>query len=132
MPNQLLYAPVKYGTAVTIPFSTFTGAAFSSTIDWAHASLSAPQISKDGGAFTGTSNDPTEIAAGSHEIALTAAEMQAARIQITATDDSGGATGPFDDVKIILLTYGDSSAFYRFGVDQVHKLQQILLALNIR
>jgi hypothetical protein len=84
----------KYGVATTIYFVVpvpgatspdlfYTGAAV-----WAGAAES--KISKDGGAFADTTNDPVQITGGLYSLALTVAEMQHSQAFIIL-HDTGGA-----------------------------------------
>lgn len=74
------------------------------------------KISKDEGAFANTTNLPTAITSGSsHYLALTATEMQAARIQILVVDAT--PTKTWADQVIYIETYGNASAMHAFDLD---------------
>ena len=105
----------KYGVAVTMLFpliargvtDLYTGAVF------AAGDL---QISKDEGAFVNTNTaTPTHEGNGMHSIALTATEMQAARIMLTMIDQTDPKV--FEDQMFLVDTYGDASAQHAFDLD---------------
>lgn len=74
------------------------------------------KISKDEGAFANTANTPTHEGNGIYSLALTATEMQAARIVVTVIDQS--ATKVWEDQAILIETYGHASAQHALDLDQ--------------
>lgn len=72
------------------------------------------QISKDEGVFGNTGSTPAHEGNGIYSLALTATEMQAARISITVID---AATKTWEDQAIIISTYGNASAQHAFDLD---------------
>jgi hypothetical protein len=101
----------KYGTAskVRIPIVKASSSDFAVGADWTPASGDV-KISKDGGAAASITTLPTAIAMGNGaiwEFAISATEMQAAEITITAVDS---ATKAVQDQAISILTFGNASA----------------------
>jgi hypothetical protein len=96
-----------YGVATTILFPLIDRG----TLDFESTPVSFvaadTQISKDEGAFANTGSTPSHEGNGIYSLALTATEMQAARIAITCIDS---ATKTWEDQAIIIRTYGDDSA----------------------
>lgn len=99
----------KYGEATTILFPLIDRG----TLDFESTPVSFvaadTQISKDEGAFANTGSTPSHEGNGIYSLALTATEMQAARIVITCID---AATKTWEDQAIIIITYGHPSAQY--------------------
>jgi len=96
----------QYGTATTILFPLITRGAqdFETTITFVAADT---QISKNEAAFANTGSVPVHEGNGIFSLALTATEMQAARIVITCID---AATKVWEDQAIIIQTFGNASA----------------------
>ena len=105
----------KYGVATTVivPLIDRGTQDFEST----PATFAAGDIKiiKDEAASANTTNLPTHEGHGIYSLALTAAEMQAARIAITWIDLT--ATKLWEDQGIILSTYGHASAQHAFDLD---------------
>lgn len=104
----------KYGEATTILFSLIDAGAqdFENTpVTFASGDT---QISKDEGAFANASNDPAHEGNGIYSLALTATEMQAARVVVTVIDS---ATKEWEDRALVIATYGDASAQNAFDLD---------------
>ena len=104
----------KYGVATTILFPLVDRGAidFESTpVTFVAADT---QISKNEGAFANTGSTPAHEGNGIYSLALTATEMQAARIMITCID---AATKTWEDQAIIIATYGNASAQHAFDLD---------------
>lgn len=98
----------EYGVAATILFPLIergsqdfrdTGIAFAA-ID--------TQISKDEGAFANTGSVPLHEGKGIYSLALTATEMQAARIAITCIDNT--SVKLWEDQAILIQTFGDAAS----------------------
>lgn len=104
----------KYNEATTILFPLIDRG----TLDFESTPVSFVaadcQISKDEGAFANTGSTPTHEGNGIYSLALTATEMQAARIVITVIDS---ATKTWEDQAIIITTYGNASAQHAFDLD---------------
>lgn len=66
------------------------------------------KISKDGGAFSNTTNNFAHVAGGIYSLSLTATEMQAKQVIIKIVDQT--ATKEWEDQAIIITTNGDASA----------------------
>ncbi len=98
----------KYGTATTIVFPMVKRGVvdLAVTADWTPATGDS-KISKDEGATANTTNLPAIASGTSWKLALTATEMQAARITIQIVDS---ATKAVEDQFIIIETYGNASA----------------------
>ena len=104
----------KYGALTTILFPLIDRDAvdFESTpVTFVAADT---QISKDEGAFANTGATPAHEGNGVYSLALTATEMEAARIMITCID---AATKTWEDQAIIIDTYGNASAQHAFDLD---------------
>lgn len=106
----------KYGVLVIlppIPLIDFGATDFESTpVTFAAGDT---KISKDGGAFSNTTNNPVHVGNGMYALTLTAVEMQAARIAISIIDQTGPKE--WEDQGIIISTYGDVSAQHAFDFD---------------
>lgn len=103
----------KYGAAATIPFDLFEVDGVDLRVDGVHAAGDTT-IMKDEGAPANTGSgfvDEGEV----YSLALTATEMQAARIVIKIVDQT--ATKVWLDKTIIIETYGHASAQHAFDLD---------------
>ena len=96
----------EYGTATTVNFHLFEVDGVDFRVDAAHAAGDTV-IMKDEGAEANTSNGFTDEGTG-YSLALTATEMQAARIVIYVIDQT--ATKVWLDDTIVIETYGNASA----------------------
>lgn len=115
----------KYGEATTIlfPLIDFGATDFESTpVSFAAGDI---QISKDEGAFANTSNTPSHEGNGIYSLALTAAEMQAARIVITLIDQT--ATKTWEDQALVIETWGHASAQLALDYDLLSTHVNVLL-----
>lgn len=103
----------KYGAATTILFPLIERGAvdFETGVTFASGDV---KIIKDEGAAANTSNLPSHEGNGIYSLALTATEMQAARIVITVIDAS--PTKVWEDQAILMDTYGDVSAQHGFDL----------------
>ncbi len=105
----------KYGVATTILFPLVDAGAidFESTpVSFVAADT---QISKNEAAFANTGSTPAHEGNGMYSLALTATEMQAARIVITVIDQTSPKL--WEDQAIIIDTYGNASAEHAFDLD---------------
>jgi hypothetical protein len=105
----------KYGEATTILFPLIDAGAAdfeSSPVTFAAGDT---QISKDEGAFANTGSNPAHEGNGMYSLALTATEMQAARIMITVIDQT--ATKEWEDRALVLSTYGNAAGQHAFDLD---------------
>lgn len=114
----------KYGAATTVLFPLVDAG----TVDFEATPVSFvagdTQISKDEGAFANTSNNPAHEGKGIYSLALTATEMQAARIVVVIVDS---ATKAWEDQAVIIDTYGNASA--QHAVDLNDSVRAGLIAL---
>lgn len=104
----------KYGVAATILFPLIDRGAvdFESTpVTFASGDT---KIIKDEGAAANTGSNPVHEGNGIYSLALTATEMQAARIVITVIDS---ATKTWEDQAVLIDTYGNASAQHEFDLD---------------
>lgn len=101
----------KYGVSTTLNFPLFAAGTNDFKTDAAHASGDTI-ISKDEGAEANTTNGFVDEGR-SYSLALTATEMEAARIVITLIDQG---TKAYDDQCIIIETYGHASAQHPFDL----------------
>jgi hypothetical protein len=104
----------KYNQATTILFPLIDAGTTDFEITPVTDSGTDCEIIKDEGASTTCTNDFTHEGRGIYSLALTATEMQAARIVVTIVDD---ATKAFEDQAIIITTYGNASAEHAFDLD---------------
>ena len=110
----------KYGAATTINFPLIDAGAndFESTpVTFAAGDT---KIKKDEGASANTTNNPAHEGEGIYSLALTATEMQAARIVITIIDS---ATKAWEDQAVLISTYGNASAQHAFDLDTASTAQ---------
>ena len=115
----------KHGAATTIlfPLIDFGATDFESTpVSFVAADT---QISKDEGAFANTGSTPVHEGNGIYSLALTATEMQAARIAITVID---AATKAWEDQAFLIETYGDPSAQHALDLDKADPAKDALIA----
>ena len=105
----------KYGSATTILFPLIDRDA----ADFHDAQITFAagdtKISKDEGVFADTADDPAHEGNGVFSLALTAAELQAARIIVTVRDQS--PTKEWEDQAVLIETYGDAGAQHEFDLD---------------
>jgi hypothetical protein len=103
----------KYGEATTILFPLIAR----NVVDFNTAATFASgdtKIIKDEGAAANTTNNPAHEGNGIYSLALTATEMQAARIAVTLIDS---ATKVWEDQAVIIETYGHASAQHALDLD---------------
>ncbi len=105
----------KYNAATTILFPLIErgDVDFISSATFAAGDV---KIVKNEGAPANTTNLPTHEGNGIYSLALTATEMQAARIVITVIDQS--APKIWEDQAILIETYGNASAQHAFDIDK--------------
>ncbi len=110
--------PRKYGeaTTITFPLIDFGATDFEAGVTIA---VGDAKISKDEGAFAnvGASDLFVAVANGQYKLAITATQMQAARIVIHIIDQT--ATKEWEDQEIIIETYGHDSAQDKRFTDQI-------------
>jgi hypothetical protein len=82
------------------------------------------KISKDGAGFANTVNAPAHLGNGIYSLALTIAEMTAAKIIVTLIDQT--ATKEWEDQAINIETYGNAAAEHAFDLDTA----QVTVATN--
>lgn len=112
----------KYGQAKTVNFCLWTTDATVGAVtvnnaacaDTGSADDSDAQIMKDEGAPTDTTNCFTDEG-NCYSIALTATEMQAARVSLLVEDRT--ATKVWADKCVVIETYGHASAEHAFDLD---------------
>lgn len=104
----------QYGTAATILFPLITRDSQDFRTSGITFVAADTQISKDEGAFANTGSTPSHEGNGMYSLALTAVEMQAARIMITCVD---AATKLWEDQAVIIQTYGNASAGFELDLD---------------
>lgn len=107
----------KYGTSTTIYFPLVDKDAsdFESTpVTFASGDT---QISKDGGAFANTSNNPAHEGNGMYSLVLTSTEMEAGAISITVIDQTDPKL--WEDQAALLVTQGNAAAQYEFSNETI-------------
>ena len=114
----MIWSLSKYGEArtVEIPVVKRAVADFAVGADWTPVAGDV-KISKDGAAAANVTNLPTALVMGNGAVwsfALTATEMQAARVLVTVVD---AATKAVEDQSFIIETYGHASAQHAFDLD---------------
>jgi hypothetical protein len=103
----------KYGEATTI-FFPLVNAADSDFNVAATFAAGDCKIAKDEGAEANTNSTPADEGSF-YSLALTATEMQAARIAIVLIDQT--ATKVWKDTAFLITTYGNASAQHEFDLD---------------
>jgi hypothetical protein len=103
----------KYNAATTIDFELFEVDGVNLRVDAVHAAGDT-QISKDEAAQANTGSGFVDRG-DFYSIALTATEMQAARIVLRIVDQT--ATKVWLDKTIVIETYGNASAQHAFDLD---------------
>jgi hypothetical protein len=104
----------KYGAEATIYFPLVDAGAVDFEATPVSFAAGDTQISKDGGAFANTSNNPAHEGNGIYSLVLTSTEMQAAVVVVTVVDS---ATKAWEDQAIIIDTYGNASAQHAIDLD---------------
>lgn len=102
----------KYGVATTIPFSLLKvdGIDFETAATFAAGDV---KVMKDEGAEANITTLPSDEGQG-YSLALSATEMQAARIVVYIVDS---VTKVWLDIAIVINTYGNASAQHAFDLD---------------
>ena len=104
----------KYGQAATILFPLVDRGLQDFDVSPPTFATGDVKIIKDEGAAANTTNLPAHEGNGIYSLALTATEMQAARIAITIIDT---APKSWEDQAVIIDTYGNASAEHAFDLD---------------
>ena len=103
----------KYGAATTVPITLFEVDGVDFRVDAVHATGDS-KMTKDEGAEANTGSGFVDEGSG-YSLALTATEMQAARIQIHFIDQT--ATKVWLDTTLVIETYGHASAQHAVDLD---------------
>lgn len=107
----------KYGTSTTITFELYQRDGVALAPGAVHASGDT-KIIKDEGANANTTNGFVDETIGMYSIALTATEMQAARVAVVIVDQTSPKA--WMDTVLIIETYADASSQHEvFPVDVV-------------
>mgnify|MGYP007112883622 CR=1 FL=1 len=101
----------KYGVQTSFRFAVIKSASsdLAASGDWTPATGDT-KISKDGGNFTNTSNNPSAVGGTGSvgwTLTLTATELQAAEVNVQIVDS---ATKAIEDQYLVIYTYGNASA----------------------
>lgn len=107
-----------YGTVstVSVPLIAFSTTSFHNSVTSTMFSAGDTKISKNYGGFTNTATTPTGDPSNFMMVlSLTAAEMQAAHIEIRIVDS---VTKVWEDQMVVIETYGTTSAQHVFNRDQ--------------
>lgn len=104
---------VKYGAATTIyfPLISFNSVSFTST---ASLTTADSKISKNGAAFTTTSNAVASVGSYGYSLTLTTGDTTCLRAMIVMHHTAASPT--FEDTMILLDTYGNASAQHVFDL----------------
>ncbi len=107
----------KYGEAQTIyfPLIDFGTNDFESTPVSFSTGGGDSKVSKNGGAFANTANDPAHEGEGIYSLILSSTETNAANLVVTVVDASTAKT--WEDQALIIDTYGHGSAQHEFDLD---------------
>ena len=105
----------KYGEATTILFPLIDAGAQDFENTPVTFEAGDAQISGDEGTFVNTTNTPAHRGNGIYSLALTATEMQAARIVITIIDQTSPKA--WEDQAILIATYGNAAGQHAFDLD---------------
>lgn len=103
----------KYGVATTVTFRLFETDGINFKINAAHVAGDT-KIMKDEGVDTGNTTNGFVDEGNTYSIALTATEMEAARIVVLVMDQG---TAAWLDMAIVINTYGHASAQHAFDFD---------------
>lgn len=116
----------KYGAATTLIFPLVDRGTVDFESTPATFASGDTKIVKDEGAAANTTNNPVHEGNGLYSLALTATEMQAARIAVTLIDS---ATKTWEDQAVIIDTYGHTSAQHALDLDDA-QLDVNVAAMN--
>lgn len=105
----------KYGVQATFYFPLIERGVLDFNDDPAVFAAGDTKISKDGGAFNNTDNNPSHEGNGVYSLVLTATEMQAALNVVTIIDQTNPKA--WEDQALVVSTYGDASAQHAFDLD---------------
>lgn len=105
----------KYGAAAEVPFPLIDRGTNNFENSPVGFDAGDTSISKDGGGFVNTTNNPTHTGFGIYRLTLTATEMQAAEVVIVLIDQSGPKL--WEDQSIVVETFGNASANKVFDFD---------------
>jgi len=106
-----MFLLAKYGTETTFRFPMIKRDAtdLATSTNWTPATGDT-KISKDGGDFANTTNNPSAVGGTGSvgwKLTLTATELQAAEVDIQIVDS---ATKAVEDQFLVIYTYGNASA----------------------
>lgn len=106
-----MFLLAKYGTQTTFRFPVVKRGVvdLAASGDWTPATGDT-KISKDGGNFANTSNNPSAVGGTGSvgwTLTLTATELQAAEVNVQIVDS---ATKAIEDQYLVIYTYGNASA----------------------
>ncbi len=105
----------KYGEATTILFPLIDAGAQDFENTPVTFEAGDAQISGDEGTFVNTTNTPAHRGNGIYSLALTATEMEAARIVVTIIDQT--SPKEWEDQAILIATYGSAAGQHAFDLD---------------
>ena len=110
----LAFLPIKYATAVTIPFSLIKAGATDLAVsgDWTPATGDV-KVRQDAGAYANVGTLPSIISGTDWGQALTTGETTGKFIAVQVVDS---ATKAVEDQKLYCLTYGHASAYWPFDL----------------
>ena len=106
-----MFLLAKYGVQTSFRFAVIKSASsdLAASGDWTPATGDT-KISKDGGNFANTSNNPSAVGGTGSvgwTLTLTATELQAAEVNVQIVDS---ATKAIEDQYLVIYTYGNASA----------------------
>lgn len=118
----------KYGVATTLNFTLLDTDGIDFTTSPVFSSGDAV-VSKDEGAFAITGSTPSSEGSGAYSLALTATEMQAARIVVLIVDQTDPKV--WLDDSIVIETYGHASAQHEFDLDTAFGVAEVWNEVSI-
>lgn len=112
----------KYGAGATLYFPLIDAGAQDFEATPVTFAAGDTKVSKDGGTFANTTNNPAHEGGGIYSLVLTSTEMEAANIAITVIDQG---TKAWEDQAIVIATYGHASAEHALDLDTALASQTI-------
>lgn len=112
----LAFLPIKYATAVTIPFSLLKAGSADLAVsgDWTPATGDV-KVRQDAGAFANVGTLPSVISGTDWGQPLTTGETTGKFVSVQIVDS---ATKAVEDQKLLCFTYGHASAYWPFDLSQ--------------
>ena len=112
----LAFLPIKYATAVTIPFTVIKRGVvdFAVGADWTPATGDV-KVRQDAGAFANVGTLPSVLSGADWGQPLTTGETTGKFVSVQIVDS---ATKAIEDQELICFTYGHANAYWPFDLSQ--------------